>query len=132
MEETRCENNSIEGKNYELYLIIKEFRELISMYRFRFIKKSTRILRKSLRNYEKIVNDEKGDDIEYLKDQVNSLKNLKNLYIIKINITTTKFSILVLMKPLNTCLKMKMKTTIFMSLINNINHFLVRFYYIKL
>ena len=35
------------------------------MYRFRFIKKSTRILTKSLRNYEKIVNDEKGDDIEY-------------------------------------------------------------------
>ena len=42
------------------------------------IKKRLSTLRKSLRNHEKIVYDEREDDIEYLKDRVNYLSSLKN------------------------------------------------------
>ena len=44
------------------------------------IKKRLSSLRKSLRNHEKIVYDEKEDDIEYLKDLINYLNSLKNGY----------------------------------------------------
>ena len=135
MRSTKCENNTIEGKKYELISIIKEFRELISMYRFRFTKESTKLLRKALRLNEKIVNNEKEGDTEYLKDQLNSLNNFKNVYTKKISIMITKLSILALMKLLDICLKimmimmMVMKIAIFTGLINNISHFLARFYY---
>ena len=45
------------------------------------IKKRLSSLRKSLRNHEKIVYDEKEDDIEYLKDLINYLNSLKNGYL---------------------------------------------------
>ena len=44
---------------------MKEFRELIDLYRFRTDKKTLKILRKAIRKREKIVYDEKEDDIEY-------------------------------------------------------------------
>ena len=44
------------------------------------VKKTLKFLRKSFRKREKIVYDEKEDDIEYLKDNINKLKGLKNTY----------------------------------------------------
>ena len=42
MESTRCKNNTVEDKKSELSLIIKEFKELISLYKFRHEEKSTK------------------------------------------------------------------------------------------
>ena len=70
MKSTRCKNNTIEDKKYELSSIIKEFRRLIGLYRFRYETKSTKILRKSLRRHEKTVNDKNEDDVEYIKDNI--------------------------------------------------------------
>ena len=39
-----------------------------------------KILRKAIRNRKKIVYDEEADDVEYIKDNINELKNLKNTY----------------------------------------------------
>ena len=89
MESIKCENNTIEHNKHILNLIIKVFRELIGLYRFRTDKELLKILRKALRKREKIVYDEKGDDIEYLKDYINELKGLKTIILIKINIMTT-------------------------------------------
>ena len=44
------------------------------------IKNTLRIFRRALKKREKIVYDEKEDDIEYLKDNINELKGLKNNY----------------------------------------------------
>ena len=44
------------------------------------IKNTVKILRKAIRNREKIVYDEEEDYIEYIKDNINELKNLKNTY----------------------------------------------------
>ena len=76
---------------------------------------------------EKIVYDEKEDDIEYLKDNINELKGLKNT-LTKINIMTTRLNISVLMKQLDICLKIMMKTIIYTRLTNNISQFLRRLY----
>ena len=38
------------------------------------------MFRKAIKNREKIVYDEEQDDIEYIKDNINKLKNLKNTY----------------------------------------------------
>ena len=43
-------------------------------------KKNVKMLRKPIRNREKNVYDEKEDDIEYVKDNFNELRNLKNTY----------------------------------------------------
>ena len=80
MESTKCENNTIEHSKYILNLIIKGFKELIDLYRFSTDKKALKLLRKALRKREKILCDEKEDDIEYLKDNINELKGLKNTY----------------------------------------------------
>ena len=72
---------SIEYNKQTLNLIIKEFRKLISTYKFRSDKKKLlQILRKAFRKREKIVCHEKKDDIEYLKDNINQLKSFKNSY----------------------------------------------------
>ena len=47
----------------------------------KLIKKNCKILRKAIRNREKIVYDGKEDDIEYIKDNINELMNLKNTYL---------------------------------------------------
>ena len=80
MESTKCENNTIEHNKQVLNLIIKEFRELIGLYWFKTDKKTLKILRKAIRNREKIVYDEEEDDTEYIKDNINELNNLKNTY----------------------------------------------------
>ena len=46
----------------------------------KLIKKPVKILRKAIENCEKIVYNEEEDDIEYIKDNINELKNLKNTY----------------------------------------------------
>ena len=70
-------------KKSEIKTLIDDFREFIVLYRFSFGKESTKLLIIYLRNYEKIVNGEKEDNIEYLKDQFNSLKNFKKAYLKK-------------------------------------------------
>ena len=80
MESTKCENNTIEHSKHVLNLIIKEFKELIGLYRFKTDKKTVKILRKAIRNREKIVYDDEEDDIEYIKDNINGLKDVKNTY----------------------------------------------------
>ena len=87
----------------------------------KLIKKTVKILRKAIRNCEKIVYDEEDDDIEYTKDNINELKNLKNTYFDR--------NILALMKQLSICSKMMKKITTYTKLINNISHFLTRLYY---
>ena len=72
--------STIEHNKHLLDSIIKEFKELIDLYRFRTDKKSLKILGKALRKREKIVCYEKEDDIEYLKDNIDELKGLKNIY----------------------------------------------------
>ena len=49
MESSKCENNTIEHNKHVLNLIIKEFRELIGLHRFK-----TDNLRKAIRNREKL------------------------------------------------------------------------------
>ena len=78
IESTKCENNTFEQNKRVLNLIIKKFRELIGLHRFKTDKITVKILRKAIRNCEKIVYDEKEDDINYIKDNINELKNLKN------------------------------------------------------
>ena len=129
MELTKCENNTIEHNKHVLNLIIKEFRELIDLYRFRTDKKTLKIFRKALRKREKSIYDEKEDDIEYLKDNIDKLKGLKNNYFDRINIMTTKLNILALIKQLDICSKMKLRITVNTRSINNISQFLVRLYY---
>ena len=130
MESTKCENNTIEHNKHVLNLIIKEFRELIGLCRFKTDKKNVKILRKAIRNREKIVYDEEEDDIEYIKDNINELKNLKEILILtEINIMATGLNILALMKLISICSKMIKKITTYTKLINNISHFLTRLYY---
>ena len=95
----------------------------------KLIKKTIKILRKSIRNYEKVVYDKKEDDIEYIKGNINKLKNLKKLTLTEVNIMATGLNILALMKQLSICLKMMKKITTYMKLINNISHLLARLYY---
>ena len=47
MESIKCENNTIEHNKHVLNLIIKEFRELIDLYRFRTDKKTFENFKKS-------------------------------------------------------------------------------------
>ena len=54
MESSKCENNTIEHNKNVLNLIIKEFRELIGLYSFKTNKKTVKILRKAIRNREKL------------------------------------------------------------------------------
>ena len=46
----------------------------------KLIKKTVKILRKAIRNREKVGYDDEEDDIEYITDNINELKNLKNTY----------------------------------------------------
>ena len=78
MESTKCENNTIEHYKHILNLIIKEFRELIDLFRFKTDKKTVKSLNKPFRYREKNVCAEEEDDIENIKDNVNKLKNLRN------------------------------------------------------
>ena len=80
MESTKCEKNTIEQSKYVLNLITKNFRELIDLYRFKTDKITLNIFRRAIRNRERLVYDEKEDDIEYLKDNIDELKNLKYTY----------------------------------------------------
>ena len=47
MESTKCENNTVERNKHVLNLIIKEFRELIGLYRFKTDKKTCKNFKKS-------------------------------------------------------------------------------------
>ena len=72
------------------------------------IKKTLKLLRKEIRKHQKIFYDEKQDDIEYLKDNIDELKRLKTLTLTAINIMTTRLNTLALMKLLDICLKVMM------------------------
>ena len=47
MESTKCKNNTIEDNKQVLNLIIKEFRELIGLYRFKTDKKKCKNVKKT-------------------------------------------------------------------------------------
>ena len=64
MESTKYENNGVKHNKHVPNLIIKEFRELIGLYRFKTDIRLLKILRKALINREKIVCYEKENDIE--------------------------------------------------------------------
>ena len=74
-------NDVISHEKSEIMSIIKDFREMIRTYGFKYEKSTLKQLRFSLRPHEKIVNDEKEDDIEYLEERVDYLKNLLKSYI---------------------------------------------------
>ena len=71
------ECNSIEHNKQILNSITKE---LIDLCRFKTDERTLKILRRALREGEKIVCDKEEDDIEYLKGNINKLKGLKNIY----------------------------------------------------
>ena len=48
MESNKCENNRIEHNKHVLNLIIKEFRELIDLHRFKTDKKNCKNLKKTI------------------------------------------------------------------------------------
>ena len=76
--------------------------------------KKVKYLKKSLGNHEKIVYDEKEDDIEYLKDLINYLNSLKMDILNKINIKT-KISNIMELRLLGIYLMMMMKITIYIQ-----------------
>ena len=78
MKQNKCANNTISHKKSEIKSRIDDFREFIKVYGFKYNKKRLSNLRRSLKNHEKIVYDEKEDDIEYLKGRIDYLKCLKN------------------------------------------------------
>ena len=71
MKQIKCENNTISYKKSEIKLITDEFREIIKIYSFKYNKKKLSKLRRRIRDHEKIVNDKKEDNIEYLQDHIN-------------------------------------------------------------
>ena len=77
MKQIKCQNNTIAHKKSEIKLITHDFREIIRIYGFRYNKKRLSNLRKAIRDCEKIVIDEKEDDIEYLQNRINYLNSFK-------------------------------------------------------
>ena len=53
---------------------------MIRIYGFKYKSSTLKHLRKTLRSHEKIVNDEKEEDTEYLQEHIDYLKNLLKLY----------------------------------------------------
>ena len=70
------DNNVITYKKSLIKSIIKDFREIITQYGFKYRKDVLKRLRRTLRSYEKAANDEKEDDKEYLQYVINSLNSL--------------------------------------------------------
>ena len=125
MESIKSENNTIEHNKQVLNLIIKEFRELIDLYRFRTDKISLKMLRKALRKREKIVCDGKEDDIEYLKNNIEELKDLKNNYFNKNKSHDYGAKYL----GTDETIRYLFEDYKYTRLTNNISHFLIRLYY---
>ena len=73
-------NTDFTYKKSEIKLITDNFREIITIYGFKYNKKRLSKLRRAIRDLEKIVIDKKEDDIEYLQDRINYLNSLKNGY----------------------------------------------------
>ena len=68
-------------KSVIIYLI-KDFREIIKQYGFRYKKKLIKILRRRLRSDEKAADDEDEDDIGYLQeiiDRSSTLSTIKHI-----------------------------------------------------
>ena len=61
--------------------IIKDFREIIEQYGFRYKKTLFKSLRKTLRSDEKAANDKNEDGNEYLRGIIDRLDRLKKNYI---------------------------------------------------
>ena len=121
-------NNVISHKRSEIKSIIKDFREIIKIYGFRYKKTVLKHLRLSLRSDKKVADDKKEEDIDYLQEIIDRLTRLKHTILNKINVTTKTLNIMRL-KQLSICLKAMMKITIYiLSTINSINHFLIRLY----
>ena len=81
MELTKCENNVIMHKKSFIKSIIKDFREFIVDYGFKYKKKTVlKNLRRRLRSDKKAADDEDEDDSEYLQDIIDKLSVLKRLF----------------------------------------------------
>ena len=121
-------NNVIMHKKSEIKSRFKDFREIIKTYGFKY-NKNIKTLRKALRSDEKAADDKKKDDAEYLQGIINRLNNLKNSISNKIDIMIKTLNIMEL-KQLNICLIISIMITDYIqSITNNINHFLMEFYY---
>ena len=81
MKQIKCENNTISCKKSKIKLITDDFREIIRIYGFTYNTQRLSKLRRAIRDHEKIVIDEKEDDIEYLQDRINYLNSLKIGYL---------------------------------------------------
>ena len=97
MEQCKCENNTIAHKKSLIKSIIKDFREFIVLFGFKYRKNVIKNFRRRLRSDKKAADDENEDQYQY-QYQIN-----------KINITITIQSIGEL-KLLSICLT-KMKIT---------------------
>ena len=95
----------------------------------KLIKKTVKILRKALRYCEKIVCDEEEDDIEYIKDNINELKNLKNTYFDRNKYHGYRAKYLGTDETIKYLFKDDEEDLTYTRSINNISHFLTRLYY---
>ena len=129
MKQAKCENNTISHKKSEIKTIIYEFRETIKVCDFRYSKKRLTNLKILLRIHEKIVYDEKEDDIEYLKERVDDLNCLKNGYFEENQYQdkNVKYRGIETIKYLFN--DEDEDYSIYLIKINNISHFLIRFCY---
>ena len=80
MELTKCEN-VIAYKKSLIKSIIKDFREFIGNYGFKYKKTVLKNLRRRLRSDKKAADDEYEDDIEYLQEIIDRLSSLKKFYL---------------------------------------------------
>ena len=67
------DNNVIKYKKSLIKLIIKDFRDIITQYGFKYRKDVLRSLRRTLKSDEKAANDENEDDNEYLQGIIDRL-----------------------------------------------------------
>ena len=74
------DNNVITYNKSLIKLIIKDLREILTQYGFKYRKDALTIFRRKLRSDEKSANDEKEDDNEYFQDIIDSLNRMKKNY----------------------------------------------------
>ena len=76
-------NDVIMHKKSVIINLIKDFREIIKQYGFKYKKNVLKYLRKRLRSDEKAAYDEDEDDIKCLQEIIDRLSKLKKHYIKK-------------------------------------------------
>ena len=105
-------NDVIMHKKSVIIDLIKDFREIIKQYGFRYKKRLMKNLRRRLRSDRKAADDEDEDDIEYLQEIIDRSSRLKKSLLNKINIMIAVSNIGEL-KLLSSYLMMMMKIMAF-------------------